>query len=207
MSKDMLGSAVQELVALPSETLGLACDLLGKLADPAWVRAAKRFLRKENPWRWGIIQAVPFNPAEFMDSDWTIDEQDERSLALTEVDLAQVKFETCLKLGETSITGKAKLKRLKKTGHIRLDARFFMALWKNQSLIPEIWKEKTNGNATYIYFEGTVLHNSEGLRRVLGLCWVRGQWCWFCGWHENDWNVTRPSAVLESSSLALEPAA
>lgn len=45
MSKDMLGIAVRKLVTLPSQTLGVVCDLLEKLADPEWVEATKRFLR------------------------------------------------------------------------------------------------------------------------------------------------------------------
>lgn len=50
MSKDMLGIAVRKLVTLPGETLGVVCDLLGKMADWEWVEATKRFLRKEDPW-------------------------------------------------------------------------------------------------------------------------------------------------------------
>lgn len=50
MSKDMLGIAVRKLVTLPGEVLGIVCDLLEKLSDPEWVKALKRFLRKENPW-------------------------------------------------------------------------------------------------------------------------------------------------------------
>lgn len=50
MSKDMLGIAVRKLVTLPPQTLGIVCDHLGKLADPEWVEATKKFLRKENPW-------------------------------------------------------------------------------------------------------------------------------------------------------------
>ena len=50
MSKDMLGIAVRKLVTLPGRVLGIVCDLLEKFADPEWVEAAKRFLRKEDPW-------------------------------------------------------------------------------------------------------------------------------------------------------------
>lgn len=50
MSKDMLGIAVRKLVTLPPQTLGIVCDHLDKLADPEWVEATKKFLRKENPW-------------------------------------------------------------------------------------------------------------------------------------------------------------
>ncbi len=50
MSQDMLGIAVRRLVTLPTEILGIVCDLLEKLSNPEWVQATKRFLRKENPW-------------------------------------------------------------------------------------------------------------------------------------------------------------
>lgn len=49
-SNDMLGIAVRKLVTQPNYLLGLVCDLLEKLADPQWVDATKKFLRKENPW-------------------------------------------------------------------------------------------------------------------------------------------------------------
>lgn len=50
MLKDMLGVAVRKLVTLPASMLGTVCDLLEKMADPDWVEATKKFLRKENPW-------------------------------------------------------------------------------------------------------------------------------------------------------------
>ncbi len=46
----MLGTAVRMLVTLPANVLGIVCDHLGKLSDPEWVEATKKFLRKENPW-------------------------------------------------------------------------------------------------------------------------------------------------------------
>lgn len=46
----MLGVVVRKLVTLQAEVLGVVCDLLEKLADPEWVSATKRFLRKEDPW-------------------------------------------------------------------------------------------------------------------------------------------------------------
>ncbi|MDZ7798600.1 MAG: hypothetical protein U5L76_03185 [Patescibacteria group bacterium] len=61
MSRDMLGIAVRKLVTLPNETLGSVCDLLEKLSDPQWVRALKKFLRKENPWeapRFSVFKTI-----------------------------------------------------------------------------------------------------------------------------------------------------
>ena len=100
-----------------------------------------------------------FNPTDFIGAGWMIDEpQDEKSLALNELDLAKVRFETMLKaIGESSVAGEEKLKRLKEANHTRLDARIFQILWENQQLIPESWKEKINGNTRYIFFDGTIL--------------------------------------------------
>jgi hypothetical protein len=145
-----------------------------------------------------IDRSQLFNPAEFIGKGWTIEGQDERSLALIEIDLTKVKFETCLQKGEISIQGEKKLKRLKQMGNIRLDAGVFMTLWQNQNLIPERWKEKTNGNTTFIYFDGTILLNPDDDRYVLSLFWGGGQWYWYYYWLGHDWDANDPSAVLAS---------
>ena len=65
MSKDMLGIAVRKLVTLPTQALGLVCDLLEKLSDPDWIEATKRFLRKENPWK--SSHALPPQPESLLE--------------------------------------------------------------------------------------------------------------------------------------------
>lgn len=145
-----------------------------------------------------IDRDIPFNPAEFIGKDWKIAEEDERSLALAEVNLDDVQFEDMLESGETSIKGEAKLERLKSAGHIRLDAKIFQTLWENQQLIPESWKEKINGNTRYIFFDGTILLSPVGRRRVLFLYWNDGGWRWNCRWLVYGWGAGYPSAVLAS---------
>lgn len=140
-----------------------------------------------------INRKKTFDPVGFIGKGWKITEQDERSLALTEVDLSKVLLETTLKEGENVVGGEEKLNRLKATGHVRLDAAIFQALWENQGLIPEAWKE-----VGAIYFDGTILLNPHGLRCVLCLCWSDGRWGWGCGWLADDWNARGPSAVLAS---------
>ena len=162
----------------------------------------------------GIIQIprlTPFNPAQFLGSGWSIwrgpvdgdglsgdEDQDKRSLALTQLDMSQIQLVTCLKEGETSITGEERVRRLKKTNHIRLDTRVFQTLWENKDSIPESWKEKTNNNTTSIFFDGTPLRSPFGDRYVLCLDWRGGEWDWYYYWLESDWNVNSPSAVLAS---------
>ena len=162
-----------------------------------------------------IDRSEPFDPATLkgLGKGWTIwkgpidgdglkgeEEQDARSLALTELDLTKVRFETGLKSGESSIKGEAKLARLKEAGHVRLDAKVFLTLWENQHLIPLQWKEKTNGNTTHIFFDGTVLRDSDGDRCVLCLFWSGGGWRWYCCWLGSGLGACYPSAVLASES-------
>lgn len=140
-----------------------------------------------------IDRSTPFDPVAFIGKGWSIAEQDERSLAMTEVDLNKVTFETTLRAGETSIQGEEKLKRLIASGKIRLDARVFQHLWENQELIPESWKTKSG-----IFFDGTILRSPDGNRFVLYLYWGDGRWVWHCYWLDSDWLARYPSACLES---------
>ena len=139
-----------------------------------------------------IDRAKPFDP-EFVGKGWKIAEQDERSLALTELDMSKVKLETVLKNGEKCVSGEEKLKRLKAADHVRLDAAIFQALWENQGLIPEEWKK-----VGAVYFDGTVLLNPDGDRYVLYLYWHDGRWDWHYRWIVNDFYAYAPSAVLAS---------
>ena len=140
-----------------------------------------------------------FNPKKFIGDGWSIqsDETDARSIALTEFDPTKVLHVTMLKDGEMCIKGEEKLKRLKASRLVRLDADIFLTLWENQHLIPESWKEKVNGNTRFIYFDGTTLRNSDGYRYVLYLYCRDGQWHWDVFWLGGDWSDGDPSAVLE----------
>ncbi|MFA5967155.1 MAG: hypothetical protein WC805_01375 [Patescibacteria group bacterium] len=145
-----------------------------------------------------IDRTVSFSPAEFIGKDWKIAEEDERSLALAEVNLDEVCFESMLNKGEISVKGETKLERLKTAGHIRLDAKIFQTLWENQQLIPESWKEKIDGKTRYIFFDGTILLHPDGSRHVLYLYWYDGEWYWRYSWLGHDWPANDPSAVLAS---------
>jgi len=160
-----------------------------------------------------INRFTPFNPAEFVGAGWTIwrgpvggdglsgaEEQDPRSLALTEIDLSAIVLKSTLKPGETVVNGEEKLKRLKASGNIRLDVGAFKALWDNRELLPARFKEKTGNNTTFIYCDGTVLRGPRGRRYVLCFCFGDGAWRWGYGWLDDDWSVGDPSAVLASKS-------
>ncbi len=137
-----------------------------------------------------IDRGRPFDPAKFIGEGWSIVEQDERSLALSEVNIGDIQLVTMLKDGETYVRGEEKLLRLKASGKIRLDAKVFQTFWENNDLIPESWRGKT------VFFDGTVLRRPNGDRCVLCLCWNGVKCHWYCYWLEHDWDVRNPSAFL-----------
>ena len=164
-----------------------------------------------------IERSKPFDPSAFkgLGKGWTTwkgpsegdgltgeEEQDARSLKLTELDLTKVQFESCLRKGESSIKGEEKYKRLthEHAEKIRLDAQVFLTLWENQHLIPASGKELTNGNTTYVFFDGTILRSPGGGRFVLCLYWSDGEWQWGCDWLGSDWDARSLSALLASES-------
>lgn len=163
------------------------------------VADALQAILETNPRIIFIDRSTPFNPAKFIGKGWTIEEEDERALALTEVDISSVRLWSMLREGEPEIVGEDNLKRLKNAGHIRLDAKVFQMLWENQHLIPSSWKDKTYGDTTHIYFPGTVLRNPGGDRDVLCLCWDERGWYWGARWLGDDWYRCHPSALLASS--------
>jgi len=145
-----------------------------------------------------IDRTAPFDPVKFLGQRWTIGEEDERSLELTQLDLSKVLLKHMLKKGESSIRGEEELRRLKSADYVRLDAKIFQTFWENQQLIPELWKERTDGNITFVFFDGTVLRGPSGDRCVLCLYWGVGRWNGDYCWLGHDWHVYHPSAVLAS---------
>lgn len=153
-----------------------------------------------------IDRTKPFDPEKFIGKGWSIwkgladgdgllglTDEDEHSLALTEVDLRKVFLESFLKRGENVISGEENLVRAKAAGHIRLDAKVFQTIWESKHLIPKSWRKKG-----YVFFDGTVLRNPVGHRYVLYLDLSGGQWHWTSVWQGYSREIDRPSAALVS---------
>src|SRR3989344_2479392 len=111
-----------------------------------------------------IDRSKPFNPAEFIGKGWSVwrgtadgdglsgeEEQDAQSLALSEIDLSQILLEAHLKKGESYTSGEERLRRLKTAQRAKLDAGVFQTFWENRMILPERFKEKTNGDTTFIF--------------------------------------------------------
>lgn len=159
-----------------------------------------------------IDRSVPFDPNDpeslfGVDGGRSISAQDRRSIALTKIDLAKVILVSTLEKGEKRIIGEERLKRLKKKAdYIRLDAGIFEALWENQTLIPEKWKEKTNGETTEIVFDGTIILDNVGNRHSLSLGWYEVGWGWSLTplWVNNVYQSANYwSAILPASEISV----
>lgn len=138
-----------------------------------------------------------FDPVQFMHHrGLEIEEQDERSVMLEEIDSSAISLESMLQ-GEKVIRGEEHLMRLKQMGHIRLDARIFQTLWENQHIIPEHWQGTTN-DPKHIFFDGTVLKNQYG-RYVISMYWdVDQKWSWtYCRLDIGGWKAEDLSAVIK----------
>lgn len=213
MSKDKLASLVLALRRVSPRMRGLVLDIVIRFCGEErelFYHSLKRFVAE---WRSPIAELpeMPkapkviaitrtFNSEKFFGKGWSIVEKetDPRSKSLTELDPTKVEFVTTLKDGETRVWGEEKLRRLKAGNYTRLDADIFHTLWENQSLIPESWKEKVNGDVRFIYFDGTVLRDPDGRRYVLCLYWSGGAWRWNVGWLDRGWFANNPSVVLAS---------
>ncbi|HEX2965320.1 MAG TPA: hypothetical protein VHO84_06025 [Syntrophorhabdaceae bacterium] len=138
-----------------------------------------------------------FDPVQFMHHrGLEIAEQDERSVMLEKIDVSKIALVSMLH-NDIVITGDEHLRRLKNTGHIRLDARIFQTLWENQEFIPELWKG-TAHSAKHVFFDGTILKNQHG-RYVIGMYWDRdNRWNWtYCRLDIGGWRSEDLSAVLK----------
>lgn len=154
-----------------------------------------------------------FDPAEFIGKEWKVwrgpidgdglsgeEDIDPRSLGLTEINVASLLFETCLKKGEQRITGEEKLKRLKAANVVRLGGNVFLGLWrdfetnKENSILEHLYRTR---KITYLDFFGFILRRPDGRRCVLDLYRDDGgEWIWGYGWLGRGWSAGDRSAVL-----------
>lgn len=166
-------------------------------AFTAWLKNGCR-LAVKGPATLIIDRSRPFDPATFIGRGWTIEEQDERAVDLTEINFSKVDFVNALKRGESVITGEEKLRRLKKDGSIRLDAKVGQTLYeeKGQVMLHFIHE---HFNVSWFELAGTVLRNPHGNRCFLFLCrYGDGSWDWRFGWLDRGRSESHMSPVPAS---------
>jgi len=125
---------------------------------------------------------------------WTCREQDQRSIALTEIDIEKVCLRSVFCKGELFIDGQTYLGRIRLSSRVSLDIAFFKMFWQNKQMIPEIWKR----NGIIITFAGTVLYNSLGVPSILTMWWCDIEDKWFCDlcWLGREFTAKHLSVVL-----------
>ncbi|MEK7479869.1 MAG: hypothetical protein AAB665_01120 [Patescibacteria group bacterium] len=127
-----------------------------------------------------IDRSKPFDPTRFLGTGSSIwrgsadgkglegeEDQDPRSVVLTELDFSNVAFDSFLKEGEPTIVGEEKLVRMKASPRIRYDAGAGVALLDEKGQATLRFLYDTYG-ITWMEF-ATVLRYSDGLRYLLVL--------------------------------------
>ena len=151
-----------------------------------------------------VIKFTGWDGAKIEDKD-----TDTRSIALKEIDLSKLKLDTSWLGGKSSLNGEKRLEALKTGSGIRLDAQILMTLRnlpkeeldKKIEIIAEANKVSIEDlKKKAIFFDGTIIRDSDGLRRELCLCWGGSEWSWNDRSLGNDWLGNYPSLVLAPSS-------
>ena len=184
---------------LQDEVIDLSPAELGRRMT-AFLKNGCRFEIK-GPSQLVIDRTKPFNPEKFMGGlGWTMGEQDERALLLTEIDFSKVRFESGLKEGESTITGVEKLERLTQGGLIRPDANTGQALYEEKGQATLRFLYDTFG-ISWMELAGSVLRDSNGL--LYSLCLYRiddGSWDWDYYWLDSDRGASLISPLLANPS-------
>jgi hypothetical protein len=145
-----------------------------------------------------INRKKPFDPVLSLDKGWAIVEEDKRSLALSEVDITKIRLKTFLMTGEHKLIGEEKIRRLKQTAYIRLDANVCLTFSYDPQFIPNDWKGNIDDTVKFVFFDGTILLDPDGHRCVLCLYWDINEWRLYPRRLDLFWDAGRPSAVLAS---------
>lgn len=157
-----------------------------------------------------IDRSTPFNPVSLLGSGasfWRGPrggngrrgklEQDARSLALTEIDLATIQFKSYLPDGQTLITGEDRILAVKAVRNdIPLDAQTGLSLYGEEGQKSLRYLYDTKG-ITWFECLGQTLRDASGLRYSLVLYrLVGGSWSRRCSYLGRDRRASDPAAVV-----------
>ena len=157
-----------------------------------------------------IDRTVPFDPSSFIGQGWDFWRgpansnglrgevwQDERSLALTEIDCTKIGLKTCFKRRESDLKGEVLLRRLQASGDpILLDAGIFQHFWNDPHLFSRCFEGETVGQVNSVLFLGNLLRSPLCRRHVLYLCRIYGELRWFSLQLSEKWHPNFLAAVL-----------
>ena len=142
LKSQVLGSTVLELVGASDANLNLLfriAQALNRRNSDATLRAEVLSQALTAPLRLSNIIPLDnpgglFSPADFDPKlvGWTsANDFDSRLLSVTQVDMSDLVRVDMLKVGEVSITGEERLKRMLETGHRGFDLRIMYVLWRD----------------------------------------------------------------------------
>jgi hypothetical protein len=119
-----------------------------------------------------IDRSNPFDPVRFFGRGWSVVDEDQRSLALTEIDFASVRFENGYPVNEKFwITGEKKLERIRLMPDVRLDAKVGQALLEEDGQQVLRFIHDCLG-VSWFELAGTVLRDPNGVSGK-DLCFFR----------------------------------
>ena len=131
----------------------------------------------------------------FLPNGWKV--EDHQRGGQFKFDSAQVQFY----LSDSQRKGKViegNTLRKELAGKPVLNANVLDYLLAHPHLIPEEWKQDSEGRTRYIFFWGTIYRRSSGSLCVRCLYWIGGRWGWNNGWLGSDWGVSGPAALRAS---------
>ncbi len=160
-----------------------------------------------------IDRTTPFDASTFISRGFTtwmgkksgdglsgVPNRDRRSLALNQIDLEKIEFKTYIPEGKTAITGEDRLKAVRASGDIRLDAKVGQALCQELGQKSLRWLYDSK-KVTWMEFAEVLRFSSDCRRSFLYLCRNSdGSWDRLCHWLVNDRDASHPVAVLSNST-------
>lgn len=118
---------------------------------------------------------------------WSVGYQDEKSILVTSLNPRSFNLITSVGHQEELENGK-----------IRLDIKALEFLWQNQELIPYEWKKLSEEEVVYIFFDGTILLDPDGIPMVACISWNGNGWELWFDWIGAKRGVESFSAVHQS---------
>ncbi len=115
-------------------------------------------------------------PDKLFASEWKLIKHYNKSLEIQSLNIKNIRLEKTANSENENISGYKRMDVLIKRKFIPLDIYIFLMFWRNQYLIPESWKDKTNGETTFICFDGTAFMSPYNKECTLFLYWMKDAW-------------------------------
>ena len=130
----------------------------------------------------------------FIPAGWTCDPKDHIKGGKLLFDPEKTTFYLSEKQKDASwIDGNELRKEL--VGKLVLNANVLDYLLKNPQIIPESWKKDEKARTRYIYFWGTIYHDSYGSSFVRYLYFSYDSWDWGFSWFRNGFVGLEPALL------------